>query len=419
MPASPYPDNLLYHQYLRGDTHIFDDDFIQSSAAACQTPDPFHQQSDLFWDLPSICKPISPAFHYISQRLAKHGLQISLILSHHEPFFIPIWPLPRKSQIIFTGIVRNARARFNMPCSWMTALASVSSKRDLPKIFETHKPNEYIIRRSILQQEIIFFTEGLTLLSIDHVYTLKQLLCSLSKRDRGSYSRETCLSSCVELLHRINSIHKGIRFSKGYIARVYQEIPLQETALDEVMAEYDANFCTARIRDIAAELDFGVFADEKSDPRPAISVAERQDVSTNRTGVPDEIMTPLLDVDLSTLHSWEAETVDINLISPVTVTYPPIRRPSDPPSAARDAELWHHSVPSSPSSDRESWGPFAPPPPLRIVKRASTHPQPVRSTSDDGKSLPLVLQDWGEKVPESEVLEAESREIINAWLLHM
>ncbi|KAL9102193.1 MAG: hypothetical protein Q9163_002641, partial [Psora crenata] len=275
------PPNLLYHQYLRGNTDQLHDDHVLSVATTRQAAKPPPQQPHFRWDVQATGKPMFPAFHYISQQLVEHGLHVALIISDQSPFVIPVWQLSHRSQIIFTRIVRTACAKYNVTPSWMTAVRSISSKRDLPRVFEAYQPDDYIVRRSLLQQEIVFMADGLTLLSIDHIYTLKQLLCTLSKKDWVSCSRQVCLASCIHLLHRINTIHVGIRFSKGYIARVYHDIPLQEKALDAVMAEHDAIFCTSS--------DYSEFYDDKHQERSVEEVAELQDTRRPDTQPSDDL----------------------------------------------------------------------------------------------------------------------------------
>ena len=415
MPLSPCLDNLLYHQYLKGDTQSLDDESTLSNAATCQAPRPSRQQSHFHWDLQSTCKHMIPAFNYISHNLAEQGLQVALIISEHGPYLIPVWHLPRKSQIAFTRIVRRACARYKIVPGWMTAIASVSSKKDLHKIFEAYKPDAYLIRRSILQNQIIYTTEGLTLLSIDHVYTLKQLLCTLSKKQWISYSRQVCLSSCAHLLHRINTIYKGTKFSKGYMNRVYKEIPLKEAALDEVMTEYNLSFSAASIRDVPSELNFGDFSNEKRGQGLAGSVTESQDSCLTRDERSNQLVSPLADVDLTTLDSWEPETTKVKIVSPVTVSYPSICPPSIPPPIAQEAEIWYRSLPSSPINAVESQDLTASPSPLNVVKRASTYPTPEKSSLEGQHTVISALEKEKDDAWERNLLEARSREIINAW----
>lgn len=171
------------------------------------------------------------------------------------------WPLPRKTQLFLAKVIRKACKKFAIEPCFMTALASVPN-RDLPKVFEAYRPDCYIVRRSIVQNEVIFSGEGLTLLSIDNIYTFKQLLCTLSKRDWVANARDVCLSSCVHLLHRINEVYTNPKLSRGYLARVYKEVEFKQKEFDEVTSDHNGNYCTASIKDVTTlEPDYTALSD--------------------------------------------------------------------------------------------------------------------------------------------------------------
>ena len=357
---------------------FFDDDAIAAGSIA-----PLHSRPALaapcfHWDLHTTCMPMLPAFQHISRKLAKRGLSVHLIISDHDPYVVPIWQLPKTSQLILAKIVRKACSKFKLSPSFLTALASHSTKKDLPKIFNAYRPDSYIVRRSILQNDVIFNGEGLTLLSIDHIYTFKQLLCTLSKKAWLPCARDVCLSSCVHLLHRINQIYTNPKASKGYMARVYKEIQFQCLAYEEVCAAYNVNFCTASIKDVTTlEPDYSALADISlnwdSDSSPA--AAELPDTSPSPTrpchSSQEDLISPIAALDLSTLQTWEApSSTHPERISPLTYTYPPIPKPSSPPlptsqsntaellsplsTTAPDPERWASAV-SRPLSPKATW----------------------------------------------------------------
>lgn len=341
-----------------------------------------------------------PAFQYISQKLFFHKLSVALIISDHEPYLIPVWPLPRKSQLILARVVRKACKKFAVQPSWLTAVASVSNKH-LPKVFEAYQPDSYIVRRSIVQNDIIFRDEGLTLLSMDNIYTFKQLLCTLSKPDWVADSRDVCLSSCVHLLHRINEVYTDPKLSRGYLARVYKEVEFKQEAFEEVTSAFSTNYCTASIRDVTMlEPDYTALADialdlESDDDGGA---AELPDTSTPDHGSNSDLISPIATVDLSTLDSWETEaTPPADIISPLErVKYPTIRR--------------HSSVRESLIDPMAPWScPI--PPPLRTLERQRTMerqnadlPAPAsapllnperRVSENDSRSLSKPTDSWG------------------------
>lgn len=384
MPTSSLELSHAIDLFLHKDrTSYFDSDATESvtsqeTAAVPPVLPSFH------WDLQTTCRPMLPAFQYISHKIFKSELSVALIISDHEPYVIPVWPLPRRSQLILAKIIRKACKKFGLQPSWLTAVASVSNKC-LPKLFEAYQPDSYIVRRSIVQNDIIFSDEGLTLLSMDNIYTFKQLLYTLSKPDWVANSRDVCLSSCVHLLQRINEVYTDPKLSKGYLARVYKEVEFKQEAFEEVTAAFSTNYCTASIRDVTTlEPDYtalsGIALDWESDDDGG--AAELPDTSTNpdHSTISDHTISPVATVDLSTLDSWETEAPPpADTISPLErVKYASIQRPS--------------SVRESLIDPMAPWS-FPIPPPLRslnsrrtIERKNAELPAPARAPA----SAPLL-----------------------------
>lgn len=354
-------------------TSYFFDDTIAIGTIAPFEPQPaLAEPSSFNWDLPATSAPMLPAFRYISNKLTQRELSVALIISDHEPYVIPVWPLPRKSQIILAQIVRKAVKKFSLQPSWLTALASASNKC-LPKIFDTHRPDSYIVRRSIVQHELIFGEEGLTLLNIDHIYTFKQLLCTLSKRNWVPRARDVCLSSCVHLLHRINEVYTDPKMSGGYLKRVYLDVEFQKQAYEEVTSAYNVNYCTASIKDVTMlEPDFTALSDitldfereELPTPEAPSPVAELPDTSPESST--EDLISPIATVDLSTLDTWNIHPTDeenFDIISPITVKYPTVRQPSDIPESPLDPDApWSPAIPPPLNTRRASISPYVSPP---------------------------------------------------------
>ncbi len=369
----------------RDRTSFFDDDSIAAGVIAPLDPRPALKPDSYSWDLQTTCKPMLPAFQYINRKLAERELSVALIISEHEPFVIPIWPLARKAQLILAKIVRKACSRFDLSPSWLTALAAHSNKRDLPRIFDQYQPDSYIVRRSIVQHEVIYSEEGLTLLSIDHIYTFKQLLCTLSKKDWVPHARDVCLSSCVHLLHRINEIYTDPKLSRGYIARVYKELEFHQETWEEVNSTYSLNYCSASIKDVTMlEPDYSALTDialdwEHDSNNP--EATELPDTSTPRQrSSTEDLISPIATVDLSTLDSWEREPLlEKDIISPLTLTYPSIKPPS--------------SVPESPLEYRTSWAP----------RETTPRPQNTSGTRKSHSPLSPLSEDeadaWDDELP--------------------
>ena len=315
---------------------FFDDDAIAAGSIAPLNSIPAVAAPCFHWDLRITCMPMLPAFQYISRKLAKRGLSVHLIISDHDPYVIPVWQLPKTSQLMLAKTARKACSKFKLNPSFLTALASHSTKKDLPRIFNAYRPDSYIIRRSILQNDVIFNGDGLTLLSIDHIYTFKQLLRTLSKKDWLPSARDVCLSSCVHLLHRINQIYTNPKASKGYMTRVYKETEFQCSAYNEVLSAYNVTFCTASIKDVTTlEPDYSVLADIglKWDSDSSPTAAELPDTSAPPAhSSQEDLISPIAALDLSTLQTWESpSSTHLERISPLTYAYPSVPKPSPPP----------------------------------------------------------------------------------------
>lgn len=343
-------------------TTYFDSDTTESVTS--QETTTFSVPPSFHWDLQKKSKQMLPAFQYISHKLYEKEISVPLIISDHEPYVIPVWPLPRKSQLVLAKIIRKVVKKFALEPCWLTAVASVPNK-GLPKVFEAYQPDSYIVRRSIVQNDIIFSDEGLTLLSMDKIYIFKQLLCFLSKPDWVEKSRDVCLSSCIHLFQQINEIYTDPKVSKGYLERVYKEVDFKEEAFEQVTAAISTTCCTASIRDVTMlEPDFTAMTeialdfDSDDDDDGA---AELPDTSTilDHSNHSDHISTPTETIDLSTLDSWDTEPP------------PPTPTPSPP-------ERLRYPLVRRPSSVRESLiDPMAPwsfplPPPLRTLRSRRT-----------------------------------------------
>ena len=379
-PQLSHAINLFLH---KDRTSFFDDDAIASGIVApFELPAPLVEPPLLNWDLQCTSLPLVPALRYIAAKLRLRGLSVALIISEHQPYIIPVWSLPRKSQVILLQIVRKAVKKFSVPSSWLTALAAATNKC-LPRIFDAHQPNSYIVRRSLVQHEVVFSEEGFTVLTIDHIHTFKQLLCTLSNKNWVPRAREVCLSSCVHLLQRINEIYTDPKISRGYIARVYKEIDFCKEAYEEVISAYDSNYCTASIKDVTtlepdctalSTIEPDVELGTQTEPR-STSVAELPDNTTphNRN---EGLISPIDTIDSRILDDWRDPRDDESLdtISPMTVKYATVHRQR------------HSEVPESPLDPDAPWMPAAPT--SLNPQRVSTLPTPIsESPCEESKAM--------------------------------
>lgn len=222
-----------------------------------------------------------PALRYISRKLIARKLYIALIVTDYGQNIMPAWPIPRSAQITFTKIVIKACQKFRFGASWMNALASAASKRGSSKnFFDINRFDPYLIHRSLIQHEVIFGGEGLTLLSVDHIYTFKHFVGVLSRINWVPLSRVVCLTACIDLLHRINSVYTGQKPLKGYFIRTYKDVDINEGTLDEICREYEAKYGTKLDNQAAESLPKDVDAPELS------SIPPRTDSPTVADEVP-------------------------------------------------------------------------------------------------------------------------------------
>ncbi|KAF9874051.1 hypothetical protein CkaCkLH20_08423 [Colletotrichum karsti] len=90
-----------------------------------------------------------------------------------------------------------------------------------------------LIRRSIVQNEVLFASEGLTLVSLDRLYTFKAAL--------SCYSRSNAplrLEDAVDELRRLVLSRAGKKVSKSDLLRSYDWLSVSDAALSEVDKMY-------------------------------------------------------------------------------------------------------------------------------------------------------------------------------------
>src|SRR5690606_14393555 len=93
---------------------------------------------------------------------------------------------------------------------------------------------DVLATRSLIQNDIVFSAEGLTLLSIDLCFALKYQLGCVTK---------VCsvdeLTNTVAILRRLVMAYRGRPLTKGYISRCYSGIEVSDFALLRVNAMYE------------------------------------------------------------------------------------------------------------------------------------------------------------------------------------
>lgn len=192
---------------------------------------------DFNFDSEVVLPSIIPALEYISSKLQQKTMHVTLLVGRGKPYptgqasdlmIIPITPLDLPSRRVLERAIAKGAKRFSLGPSWTEALSRSQHERHA---------NECLVQQSILQNEVIFSQEGLTLLNMDRIYIFKRRMCILSNRP-FSRSDEQPLNSCVQLLHRIIKDFQGRPFSKAFFHRVYEQLDVKDDLLAAVATAY-------------------------------------------------------------------------------------------------------------------------------------------------------------------------------------
>lgn len=112
-----------------------------------------------------------------------------------------------------------------------------------------------ILHRSLIQNEILFSSEGLTLLALDRIYTFKMLLHVYS-----TLLSRSSLTLAVDELHRLVLAQGGKPITKSYLMRAYAWMGVSLAALVDVNEGYKVAYGGARRRSGVIEVSVGAVA---------------------------------------------------------------------------------------------------------------------------------------------------------------
>ena len=212
-----------------------------------QTPTPTFS-----WNISSACRPLLTTFNYLSSKLAIHGVHICLVVTTSRPELLPAWPMGIHTQHILAKLLQRADEKYSIDICWLRALRDLCKPIEPNETFEKHRAMSYLIHRSLVQRDIIYFGDGLTVVAVDCIYTFKSLLADLVAEKSIPLFRDDCKESCVELLRHVNSIYKDIVLSKPYLRRAYTNFSLDEGVLEEVCDAYQTKYGSEGAIDLPA-----------------------------------------------------------------------------------------------------------------------------------------------------------------------
>ncbi|OOQ83303.1 hypothetical protein PEBR_35388 [Penicillium brasilianum] len=196
---------------------------------------------DFNFDSEVVLPSIIPALEYISSKLQQKTMHVTLLVGRGKPYptgqasdlmVIPITPLDTPSRRVLERAIAKGAKKFSLGPSWTEALSRSQHERHA---------NEYLVQQSILQNEVIFSQEGLTLLNMDRIYIFKRRMCILSSRPFSRTDQQS-MTSCVQLLHRIIKDFQGRPFSKAFFHRVYEQLDVKDDFLAAVATAYQNKF---------------------------------------------------------------------------------------------------------------------------------------------------------------------------------
>ncbi|KAI9779360.1 MAG: hypothetical protein M1816_003607 [Peltula sp. TS41687] len=194
--------------------------------------------SDLHAD--TIPPPLAVALEYISRKLHAKSIHMTLVVvkacttvtaGGQDVQMILTGPISTRCQKVLRDVASSAEKKYpHIRNGWLRALAE-------PGLEDAETHYTYLIQRSLLQREVLFSTESLILLNVDHIYTLKHRLRDFSDLP-PAFAQAACLSS----LRRVVMLYGNRPLSAGYLLRAYDHLTVEEQTLRDVDEAYRARF---------------------------------------------------------------------------------------------------------------------------------------------------------------------------------
>ncbi|KAL8416430.1 hypothetical protein RB596_006835 [Gaeumannomyces avenae] len=131
--------------------------------------------------------------------------------------------LDARAERVLRQTIDKAERKFGLGTDWLPH-AVEPAERGLADL---------LVRRSVVQNEVLFSADGLTLLSLDHLYTFKRAL--------AAYARSGCqrrLEDAVDELRRCVLANGRRRLQRSHLMRVYPGLSFAEHALFDVAKMY-------------------------------------------------------------------------------------------------------------------------------------------------------------------------------------
>ncbi|KAI5811401.1 hypothetical protein DFH27DRAFT_459732, partial [Peziza echinospora] len=190
---------------------------------------------------------IFQALDYVSDKLSGRGHHITLIangpvlsclmlktVQHCSSIpIIPASTLTESEMACLATAVQKASKKFRLGVDWL-------NNRDQSKLVRLGCLNT-IVQQSLLQNEVLYSSEGLTLLAVDYKFALKSKLEELSTATVSSSSQAsmTMLEDTVGILHRLIVSCRGRTITKGFLKKTYPRLEMTDAALLRLSSCYE------------------------------------------------------------------------------------------------------------------------------------------------------------------------------------
>jgi hypothetical protein len=190
---------------------------------------PLSPNSDLNFN--TITPAVRSALEYLSSKLECKHVHLTLIVSRDKPLPVgqgcklqtyTISKLEESSRRAFNRYSVRAAKKHGLQPGWMATLHSSCSQDAV-----SNPSWDYTLHRSILQNDVLFSQEGLTLLNIDR-----------SKPSTDHIPDNIYMDACLWLLRQLLRETGGRPFTKGFFHCAYDHLQVRDDLLVRLANEY-------------------------------------------------------------------------------------------------------------------------------------------------------------------------------------
>lgn len=194
------------------------------------------------------------ALDYVNEKVTRKGHHLSLIVTgpamstlqlkttKHSPSIsvVPASPISSPVMGCFAKAVKKAAKKFHLGVNWI----NMRERDNLAKLGVL--PD--LVHRSLIQNIVVYQSEGLILLAEDYTFALKWRL-----RELSYHFANTCaitppqLDDTVCILRQLVISYRGRPLHKGFIRQQYPMLEVTDAALLQLNAAYEWRFCARGI----------------------------------------------------------------------------------------------------------------------------------------------------------------------------